>query len=74
MPPGQLGAIQAVAPSFGVEVTPIDVIDAPEIERAITAFAQAPNGGAITQTNSSFGTTTVKQGNRVIQLAVKFYF
>jgi len=37
-------------------------------------FSQAPNGGAITQTNSSFGTTTVKQGSRVIQLAVKFYF
>ncbi len=37
-------------------------------------FAQAPNGGAITQTNSTFGTTTVKQGNRVIELAVKFYF
>jgi len=37
-------------------------------------FNQGPNGGPITQTNSSFGTTTVKQGNRVIELAVKFYF
>jgi hypothetical protein len=37
-------------------------------------FSQAPNGGAISQTNSTFGTTTVKQGNRVIELAVKFYF
>ncbi len=37
-------------------------------------YAQAPNGGAITQTNSSFGYATVKQGNRVIEMAVKFYF
>ena len=44
---GQLGAIQAVAPSFGVEVSPVGVRDAPEIERAITAFARASNGGLI---------------------------
>jgi putative ABC transport system substrate-binding protein len=44
---GQFGAIQAVAPSFGVEVTPINVTDAPEIERAVAAFAQSPNGGLI---------------------------
>ena len=40
-------AIQAVAPSFGVEVSPVDVRDAGEIERAITAFARSPNGGLI---------------------------
>ena len=45
--PGQFGAIQAVAPSLGVEVSPVDVRDAGEIERAITAFARAPNGGLI---------------------------
>jgi putative tryptophan/tyrosine transport system substrate-binding protein len=44
---GQFGAIQAVAPSLGVEVRPIDVRDAPEIERAVTAFAQSANGGLI---------------------------
>ena len=44
---GQLGAIQSVAPSFGVEVRPIDVRDAGEIERAITAFARSANGGLI---------------------------
>jgi putative ABC transport system substrate-binding protein len=44
---GQFGAIQAVAPSFGVELRPIDVRDAPEIERAVTAFARAPNSGLI---------------------------
>ena len=44
---GQLGAIQAVAPSVGAEVTPVNVADAGEIERAITAFARSPNGGLI---------------------------
>ena len=44
---GLLGAIQAVAPSFGVEVSPIGVRDAPEIERAVAAFARQPNGGLI---------------------------
>jgi putative ABC transport system substrate-binding protein len=45
--PGQFGVIQSVAPSFGVEVSPINVRDAGEIERAITAFARSPNGSLI---------------------------
>jgi ABC-type uncharacterized transport system substrate-binding protein len=45
--PGQLGAIQAMAPSLGVEVRPVDVTDPGEIERALTAFAQRSNGGLI---------------------------
>jgi putative ABC transport system substrate-binding protein len=44
---GQFGAIQAVAPSFGVEVSPVDVRDSGEIERAIAAFAHGSNGGMI---------------------------
>jgi putative ABC transport system substrate-binding protein len=44
---GQLGAIQAVAPSFGVELSPVGVRDAGEIERAVTAFARGSNGGVI---------------------------
>jgi len=44
---GQWGAIQAVAPSMGVELTPIDVSDAAEIERALAAFGQTPNSGLI---------------------------
>ena len=44
---GQFGAIQAVAPSLGVEVSPVNVRDAAEIERAVTAFAGSPNGGLI---------------------------
>src|SRR5262249_54485119 len=44
---GQLGALQSVAPSFGVELSPVGVRDADEIERAITTFARGPNGGLI---------------------------
>ena len=39
---GMFGAIQALAPSLGVELRPVDVRDAGEIERAVAAFAQAP--------------------------------
>jgi putative ABC transport system substrate-binding protein len=45
--PGQFGAIQAVAPLLGVELRPVDVREAGEIERAITAFAQDSLGGLI---------------------------
>src|SRR6201982_748301 len=44
---GQFGAVQAVAPSLGVELSPVDVRDAPEIERAVTSFARGSNGGLI---------------------------
>jgi putative ABC transport system substrate-binding protein len=44
---GQFGAIQAVAPSVGIQVSPAGVRDADEIERAITAFARGSNGGLI---------------------------
>jgi putative tryptophan/tyrosine transport system substrate-binding protein len=44
---GQFGAIQALAPSLGMELSPVDVRDAGEIERAVTVFARAPNGGLI---------------------------
>ena len=52
MPPhrsgiSQFGVIQAVAPSLRVEVNPVNMRDAPEIERAVAAFARAPNGGLI---------------------------
>ena len=44
---GQFGAIQSVAPSLGVEVSPINMRDAGEIERAAAAFARSSNGGLI---------------------------
>jgi putative tryptophan/tyrosine transport system substrate-binding protein len=48
---GQMGAVQAVAPLFRLEVSPIDSRDAGEIERAITAFAKRANGGLIVTMN-----------------------
>jgi putative tryptophan/tyrosine transport system substrate-binding protein len=44
---GQFAIVQSVAPSVGVEVSPINLRDAGEIERAVTAFARAANGGLI---------------------------
>jgi len=44
---GQLAAIQAVAPAFGLELIPIGVQDVGEIDRSITAFARQPNGSLI---------------------------
>jgi putative ABC transport system substrate-binding protein len=44
---GLWGAIQSVSPSFGVELRPVDMRDASEIERALAAFARSPNGGLI---------------------------
>src|SRR5262249_19223412 len=44
---GQFAAVQALAPSLGVDLSAVDVRDAGEIERAVTAFARSPNGGLI---------------------------
>jgi putative ABC transport system substrate-binding protein len=44
---GQFGAVQIVAPALGVQLTPVDVRDAGEIERAVAAFATGSNGGLI---------------------------
>ena len=43
----EFGAIQAVAPALGVEVTPVGVDDIGVIERAVEAFARSANGGLI---------------------------
>jgi putative ABC transport system substrate-binding protein len=44
---GQFAAIQSVAPSLGVEVSPINLSDATEIERGISDFAREANGGLV---------------------------
>jgi putative ABC transport system substrate-binding protein len=49
----QFATIQALAQSLGVEVSPISVHDAGEIERGIATFARAPNGGLIATPNAS---------------------
>ncbi len=43
----QFAVIQAMAPSLRVEVNPVNMRDAGEIERAVAAFARAPNGGLV---------------------------
>jgi putative tryptophan/tyrosine transport system substrate-binding protein len=45
--PGLYAAIQSMAPSLGVEVSPVNVRTAPEIERAIAGFARSANDGLI---------------------------
>ena len=52
---GQFAVIQSVAPSVGVEVSPINGRDATEIERAIAAFARTPNGGLIVTSSALSG-------------------
>jgi putative ABC transport system substrate-binding protein len=44
---GQFGAIQSAASFLTIELRPVDIRDAGEIDRALTAFAQAPNGGLV---------------------------
>ena len=44
---GQFAIIQAVAPSLGIDVSPVNMRDAAEIERGVAAVARAPNGGLI---------------------------
>ena len=44
---GQFAAIQGVAQSLGIELTPIDIRDAAELERSMAAFARPGNGGMI---------------------------
>jgi putative tryptophan/tyrosine transport system substrate-binding protein len=64
---GQFSVIQSVAPSVGVEVSPINLRDDPgEIERAVTAFARAANGGLIV----AAGTASVSR-DLIITLAAR---
>jgi putative tryptophan/tyrosine transport system substrate-binding protein len=49
---GQFAVIQSVAPSVGIDVSPIDLRDSAEIESAIAGFAQSSNGGMIVTANA----------------------
>jgi putative tryptophan/tyrosine transport system substrate-binding protein len=62
----ELGAIQAVAPLFGMVVSPIDLRDPTDIERALTEFARAPNGGLIVT-----GTGSGARRELIISLAAR---
>jgi putative ABC transport system substrate-binding protein len=66
---GQLGAIQAVGPLLGIEVSPIDLRDGAEIERAVVEFARSPNGGLIV-TSGGIG-TGIRHRDLIIALAAR---
>jgi putative ABC transport system substrate-binding protein len=63
----QFGVIQAVAGSLKVEITPINLSDADEIERAVAAFAQVPNGGLIVTTARAL----TLHGNLIVTLGAR---
>src|SRR5262249_45832139 len=64
---GQFGAIQAVAPSLGVELTPIDARDASGIEHGVASFTRGSNGGLIVTASPS----AVLHRELIIGLAAK---
>jgi putative ABC transport system substrate-binding protein len=53
---GQFSAVNAVSPSLGIDVSPVNASEPSDVERAITAFAHAPNSGLIV-TGSNFAIT-----------------
>jgi putative ABC transport system substrate-binding protein len=61
------GSIQSVAPSLGVELRPIDSRDPGEIERAVSAFADEPNGGLIV----TLGARVILHRDLIITLAAR---
>ena len=64
---GQFAVIQSVAPSVGIEVSPVNVRDAGEVERAVKAFARSPNVGLI----MTAGPLTATHRDLVITLAAQ---
>jgi putative ABC transport system substrate-binding protein len=65
---GQFAAIQSVAPSLGMELSPVDVRDAGEIERGIMAFGRSSNGGLIV-TASALAT---RHRDLIVALAARY--
>jgi putative tryptophan/tyrosine transport system substrate-binding protein len=64
---GQFAAVQAVAPSLGVDLSAVDIRDAGEIERAVTAFARSSNGGLIVTASA----LTTRHRDLIIALAAR---
>jgi putative ABC transport system substrate-binding protein len=65
---GFWAAMQGAAPSLGIELKPIGVREAPEIERAFAAFAREPNGGLIV----TVGNATILHRDLIIVLAARY--
>jgi putative tryptophan/tyrosine transport system substrate-binding protein len=63
----QFAAIQAVAPSLRMEVTPLGTRNTDEIERGVMAFAREPNGGLIVT-----GQVAEEQRNQIIAVAARY--
>ncbi len=66
---GQFGAIQALVPSFGVELRPVGVSDVAEIERNIGAFASDPNGGMIVTESGP----SIVHRKEIVELAARYH-
>src|SRR5262245_7490914 len=64
---GQLGAIQSVAPSLGVELSPLNIREGADIEAAITSFARGANEGMIVLP----GAETVRHRELIVTLAAR---
>jgi putative ABC transport system substrate-binding protein len=64
----QFGAIRTTASSLGVDVSPIDIRDAGDIERAIADLARSPNAGLVV-TSSAAVSTHIDQ---IITLAARY--
>ncbi len=64
----QFGAIQTVAPSLGVEVSPINMRSTGEIEQSVGTFASAPNGGLI----MTAGAAALRYRDLVVTLAARY--
>jgi putative ABC transport system substrate-binding protein len=62
------GVIQAIAPSFRVELTPVNIRDEPEIQRAIAAFGRASNGGLVVTPSGS----ALRHRDLIVALAARY--
>jgi putative ABC transport system substrate-binding protein len=65
---GQFAVIQSVAPSVGIDIRAIHLLDAPEIERNIASFARNPNGGLIL----TAGARALAHSELIIALAARY--
>jgi ABC-type uncharacterized transport system substrate-binding protein len=63
----QFAVIQAAAPSLRVEVKPVNMRDAGEIESAVTAFARSPGGGLIV----AAGPAATRHRDLIVKLAAR---
>jgi putative ABC transport system substrate-binding protein len=66
---GLLGALQAAAPTFGVELRPFELASTEQVERSIAAFAREPNGGLIALASAA----AVNGRALIVRLAAQYH-